>query len=136
MANLHEIKTEQLTSIKGGLNQLSETLLSLSTLVGTNDSTLKIDPKGRLTVDKDTLIDGAIGIGVSTISQDVDIETKNAVKFQGKKFEVGNSIPSIGLYHQGDIVWNDAPASGSNVGWICVRTGTPGEWKTFGHIDN
>ncbi len=136
MANLHKINIEQVVAIKDGLNQLSDTLLNLSTLAGTDDSTLRIDPKGRLTVDKDILVDGAIGVGVSNITQDIDIETKNAVKFQGKKFEVGNSIPTIGLYHQGDIVWNDAPVSGSNVGWICVRTGTPGEWKMFGPIDN
>ena len=48
--------------------------------------------------------------------------------------EVGNGIPTIGLYNQGDIVWHDAPSPGGNLGWICVRTGTPGEWRSFGAI--
>ena len=33
-----------------------------------------------------------------------------------------------------DIVWNSNPVAGSVVGWICILTGTPGEWKSFGNI--
>jgi len=47
---------------------------------------------------------------------------------------IGNGVPTIGLYKPGDSVWHDAPAPGGNLGWICVRTGTPGEWRTFGTI--
>ena len=56
------------------------------------------------------------------------------VKFQNKRMEVGDSIPTIGLYNQGDIIWHDAPSPGGNLGWICIRTGTPGEWRSFGTI--
>ena len=52
----------------------------------------------------------------------------------GKKFEVDNSYPESGSYALGDIVWNDKPKPTGYVGWICVRAGTPGEWKPFGQI--
>ena len=34
------------------------------------------------------------------------------------------------------IVWNDDPKPTSYVGWVCVREGTPGEWKAFGQISS
>ena len=37
-------------------------------------------------------------------------------------------------YNIGDIVWNQSPTPSGFVGWICMRAGTPGEWKAFGQI--
>jgi len=79
---------------------------------------------------------GRVGIGVTSVESDVSLSTSGAVKFQNKKFEVGPNIPSTGVYNKGDIVWNENPIAGSNVGWICVVSGTPGQWKTFGAISN
>jgi hypothetical protein len=53
---------------------------------------------------------------------------------QGKKFEVGTSTPTSGSYALGDVVWNSSPKPTGYVGWICIREGTPGEWKPFGQI--
>lgn len=44
------------------------------------------------------------------------------------------SAPPSGTWRQGDIVWNIAPISGGFAGFICVASGTPGTWKTFGLI--
>ena len=71
---------------------------------------------------------------MSAVTNGVSFETNGPVKFQSKKMEVGDGVPTIGLYNQGDIVWHDAPAPGGNLGWICIRTGTPGEWRSFGTI--
>ena len=38
-------------------------------------------------------------------------------------------------YGRGSMVYNTNPAAGSNIGWVCVTTGTPGVWKTFGAIE-
>jgi hypothetical protein len=35
---------------------------------------------------------------------------------------------------QGDIVFVPNPSSGGYVGSVCIATGTPGTWKTFGLI--
>jgi hypothetical protein len=42
--------------------------------------------------------------------------------------------PSTGRFEKGDIVFNSAPNAGGIVGWVCVTSGTPGTWKTFGNI--
>jgi len=78
-------------------------------------------------------INGKLGVGVNNVD-DVSIATAGPVRFQGKKQEVGNSAPTTGVYKVGDIVWNDNPRPTSYIGWVCIREGTPGEWKPFGQI--
>ena len=133
---LHKIDTNTITMAKEGLNSLSELILGLGNVVGQEDSKLVVDAKGVLRIqgDTSTIIKGNLGIGVSNVPDDLSLETERPVKFQGKKFEVGNKIPTIGLYNKGDIVWDDDPKPNGILGWICIRTGTPGEWRTFGTI--
>ena len=33
-----------------------------------------------------------------------------------------------------DIVYDESPAAGGTLGWVCTAGGTPGTWKTFGAI--
>lgn len=52
---------------------------------------------------------------------------------------VGNTIststvPQTGYHTQGEMVYNSQPVSAGYIGWVCVETGTPGTWKTFGLI--
>ena len=133
---LHKIDTNTITMAKEGLHSLSELILGLGNVVGQEDSKLVVDAKGVLRIqgDTSTIIKGNLGIGVSNVPDDLSLETERPVKFQGKKFEVGNKIPTIGLYNKGDIVWDDDPKPNGTLGWICIRTGTPGEWRTFGSI--
>jgi len=137
MTALVDISIENVQAIKDGLNDLGNALLSINALVG-DDTTSRIiiDGGGVLRVqgNTNTVFDGAVGIGVDSVTAGVALETNGPVRFQNKKQEVGDGIPTIGLYNQGDIVWSDAPAPGGNLGWICVRTGTPGEWRSFGSI--
>ena len=79
-------------------------------------------------------IHGKLGIGVNNVDQDVSLSVAGPVKQEGKKFEVGNAIPETGTYKKGDIVWNQDPKPTGYVGWICVREGAPGVWKSFGQI--
>ena len=44
--------------------------------------------------------------------------------------------PASGTWHVGDKVWHSAPAPDGNVGWVCVKDGSPGIWKEFGHISS
>jgi hypothetical protein len=46
----------------------------------------------------------------------------------------GLAPPSTGYYVKGSKVYNIAPTDNGYVGWICLRSGTPGIWKPFGSI--
>jgi hypothetical protein len=48
----------------------------------------------------------------------------------------GTSIPTNGTFSQGDIVYNTIAVPTGYIGWVCVRAGTPGEWKPFGQISS
>jgi hypothetical protein len=85
-------------------------------------------------VDAKVTIHGKLGIGVNNIDLDVVLSTNGPVKFENKKFMNGTEIPTSGTFRQGDIVWNENTVSSGYVGWVCVRTGTPGEWRPFGQI--
>jgi class 3 adenylate cyclase len=37
-------------------------------------------------------------------------------------------------YKVGTIIYNNAPVSGGNIGWVCTVEGAPGTWNTFGTI--
>tara|TARA_B100001057_G_scaffold212_1_gene198 strand:- start:2377 stop:2784 length:408 start_codon:yes stop_codon:yes gene_type:complete len=131
---LFNIDKQTIGDIKQGLDNLSNWLLDIETIIGGSDSKLSVDAKGTITLSSKTIINGNLGIGVSNVPDDLSIQTELPVKFQGKRFEVNNKIPTIGLYNKGDIVWTDDPKPNGNVGWICIRTGSPGEWRPFGNI--
>lgn len=44
------------------------------------------------------------------------------------------AVPTTGTWVVGDVVYTVAPSAGGFIGWICVASGTPGTWKTFGPI--
>lgn len=135
MTQLHNINQQTLQSVKDGLNALGDSLLSLNEIVGDNTSKIVVDGNGSIRIqDSDLIVNQKLGVGVNTVSSGVDFEVVGAIKFQGKKQMVGDGIPTTGLYNIGDMVWSDSPKPNGNLGWICVRTGTPGEWKPFGAI--
>lgn len=105
-------------------------------IVTDNTCRIFVDKNGNITLgtnsNSKTTINGSLGINIK--NPDVDISTSGPVRFEGKKFEVGDNIPSYGSYNKGDIVWNTDPKPTGYVGWICVRDGTPGEWRPFGQI--
>jgi len=89
------------------------------------------DPDGA---DTKVTVHGKLGIGVNSIDSDVTLSTSGPVKFENKKFMNGTEIPTSGTFRQGDIVWNENTMQSGYVGWVCVRSGTPGEWRPFGQI--
>jgi hypothetical protein len=79
---------------------------------------------------------GRVGIGVTSLETDVSLSVSGPVKIQNKKFEVSPIAPTNGTHNKGDIVWNENPMAGTNIGWVCVAAGSPGQWKSFGTISN
>lgn len=49
-------------------------------------------------------------------------------------YESGSTAPTEGNHTIGEVVYNNSPASGRPVGWVCIATGNPGTWKEFGTI--
>ena len=105
-------------------------------IVTDDTAKISISKTGNITIgvssETKTQIIGKLGINVK--NPDCDISTTGPVRFQGKKQEVASEIPRSGAYEQGDVIWNDKPKPDGYVGWICVRSGTPGMWKAFGMI--
>ena len=102
-----------------------------------NNAAIQIDPNGRINIPNSTLtVQKSIGVGISNPPSDASITTAGPIRFQGNKHEYNTSTPEHGSYTKGDIVWNQDPKPTGYVGWICVRDGTPGEWKPFGQIGN
>lgn len=101
----------------------------------TDDTTrISIESSGTITLHKKVIIEDKLGIGVKNFATDADITTAGPVRFQDKKFEIGDEIPKSGSYVKGDIVWNTLPTPSGYVGWICIKGGSPGTWKPFGQI--
>ena len=104
-----------------------------------NTPRITISPYGHVTIgqqsNSDTKVSvfGKVGFGVSNPSS--NFEVAGPIKFEGKKFGRGSAAPATGLWSKGDIIWNNEPVPSGWIGWICVREGTPGEWKPFGHIE-
>ena len=103
----------------------------------TDDTTrIEVAANGNIRLNGRVNITQPIGVGVNNFADDVDITTARAVRIQNKKFETGTEVPSAGNYIIGDIIWNQNPTPTGFVGWICIRAGTPGEWKQFGQIQS
>lgn len=45
-----------------------------------------------------------------------------------------SAAPTVGNWLQGDIVYSTTPTASGFVGFVCVASGAPGTWKTFGAI--
>ena len=79
---------------------------------------------------------GKLGVGITSIDPEVQVDVAGAIKFAGRKFLVSGDTPNSGSYSQGDTIWNSNPTPGNVMGWVCVKSGTPGVWKAFGNISN
>jgi hypothetical protein len=72
------------------------------------------------------------------------IDTQNKNRWIKKRFaesatgwgieRYDTAPPATGTWKIGDIIWNESPAAGGYIGWVCVADGTPGTWKAFGAI--
>lgn len=77
---------------------------------------------------------GRLSVNVTNPEQDAAFTVDGPVVMTGKKFVNGTNAPQGGTWNKGDIVWNINPIEGGFIGWVCVSSGTPGEWRPFGQI--
>jgi len=77
--------------------------------------------------------DNKIGIGVRKPKADLDVA--GPIRYQGQIHQYDHQSPIAGTYSQGDIVWNTRPTKGSVLGWVCIKSGSPGTWSAFVSIE-
>ena len=78
---------------------------------------------------------GQLSVGINNPDPTVGLAVSGNIMFADKKFTTGDSAPAEGQFNKGDICWNNTPQASSYVGWICVVSGTPGQWLPFGAIN-
>ena len=75
---------------------------------------------------------GNIGIGVKNPKE--TLEVAGNIKFAERVFTSGEQSPKSGSWTTGSIVWNEKPEMNHPVGWVCLKSGKPGNWRPFGTI--
>lgn len=127
----HEFVIDETDDFKWKLGTYTTSELQIIT-----DDTVRIivGPTGDIELKNKVHVSGKFGVNVKNFQNDADITTAGPIRMMNKKFEVADNIPTNGSYVVGDIVYNSKPRPSGYVGWICVRDGTPGEWKPFGQI--
>lgn len=107
-------------------------------IITDSQTRVSVEYNGDFTVGHETNHDtvsriyGKVGVNVKTPKE--DLEVAGNIKFANKLMATGDSAPTSGYYTKGDMVWNSNPKDNDYVGWICVASGTPGEWRPFGLI--
>lgn len=81
-------------------------------------------------------VHGKMSVNVKTIDTRVDLHVAGGIKFNERIHQYAAGIPEFGTAERGDIIWNSEPELGKSVGWVCVRSGSPGGWLPFGEIKN
>jgi hypothetical protein len=79
-------------------------------------------------------IHGKLYVGQKNLDTRVDLHVDGSIKYQNHIHQYLENEPSTGDYIRGDIVWNSEPEMGKCIGWVCVRSGSPGGWLPFGEI--
>ena len=121
-SNGYEIGTRH-TGETGYVGTMTHTPFSIGT---DNTPRLIIKSNGDITTDH------KVGIGVKNPTE--SLEVAGNIKFSNKIFTSGNSIPTAGSWTTGSIVWNDTPALNQCIGWVCIKGGSPGNWRPFGLV--
>jgi len=78
-------------------------------------------------------VEGKVGVG--TKNPDATLEVNGDFKFSGVKFTSGYEKPAPGFHNRSEIIWNQDPAIGDPIGWVCLEAGDPGTWAKFGTIE-
>jgi len=143
---LNTTTSKQLTLVDslGGSQSLQ---LTSSGILGTNNFSFKLGNQKIISVDTEQLtigdpvlqnnavrVFGPLSININTPDPTLQFSVNGDVNIGGKRFTNGGMAPTTGIYHLGDICWNIAPVPGGHVGWVCIASGTPGQWASFGQI--
>jgi len=138
MVSIASLDSEFVIDLESANTRIGNWTTDTLEILTDNTARITIGATGNIKIGSDVeskvSVSGKLGVGVTNPPNDASITAAGAIRFDSTKFETGESMPTQGNYTIGDIVWNLNPQPTGYVGWICVRTGTPGEWKPFGKI--
>jgi hypothetical protein len=103
---------------------------------------ISLDASGKITLGNKSLspipvdIHGTVSIKTNNPDSSVDLHVNGPVRIHGRLQMYASAPPTNGIYQQGDIIWNENATPGKHVGWICVKSGNPGAWATFGIVSH
>jgi len=122
------INTTQINSSK----QIKLTVNEKEIVYG-DDAQVSIGDKSAQS--KPVKIFGKLSVNINNPDADLNFAVNGDVHIGEKRFTNSMAIPNNGTYNKGDICWNQNPQVDSYLGWVCITSGTPGEWAGFGRID-
>jgi hypothetical protein len=140
--SLTSYETEFIIDVEGSSTKLGNWTTDGLDIVTDNTTRISISANGQVSVGNKEAnnakmnIFGSLGVGVNNVAEDVDLSVKNTLEIGGKKIFTTDSVPQAGIFKKGDIAYNSDPKPTGYVGWICIKDGTPGEWKPFGKISS
>jgi hypothetical protein len=73
-------------------------------------------------------------VGTLNIIRDIGKGQYHEATNVGRSTTWGSAAPTTGVWEDGDICWNSAPASGGAPGWMCTTPGSPGTWKAMANL--
>ncbi len=132
--NIVSYESDFVIDSEDGTTKLGNISYSNLDIVTDNTPRISISSNGHIVFKSKTTIKSQLGVNVNNVPTDVDLAIGGGFSFSNTKFETNNAVPDNGNYTIGDIVWNSNPKPTGYVGWVCIQTGTPGEWRPFGQI--
>jgi len=90
------------------------------------------DTTGYSVIGNNFLGSGAIRTQIN--SNIISQQMRNTLISQDHVVKWGTTRPTSGTWKVGDIIYNNAPASGQPMGWVCTASGTPGAWTALSNI--
>jgi hypothetical protein len=140
--SITSLESEFVIDVEGEATKIGNWTTDDLNIVTDNTTRITIKANGKVDFgrsgrnDARVSVFGKLGVGINNVSDNVSIATANGIEIAGTKIMSGTSIPDNGTYRQGDIMYNTSAVATGYVGWVCVREGTPGEWKAFGQISS
>jgi Pectate lyase superfamily protein/Right handed beta helix region len=118
----------------GLLGRLADVVVEHNSIIDTGDPVLGVHSiRARPALAERTVLrDNHIGSRTGELVYLVD---RNQVRDLVNAVVSGTAAPSSGSWARGDIMYHLEPVAGGNVGWVCVKGGTPGRWSAFGAIE-
>ena len=138
--SITSLETEFVIDVEGEATKIGNWTTDDLQIVTDNTTRITVKANGKVDFgrsgrnDARVSVFGKLGVGVNNISDGVSLSSAGAIEIAGTKIMTGTAIPDNGTFRQGDVMYNTNAVATGYVGWVCVRDGTPGEWKAFGQI--
>jgi len=134
------LETEFVIDVEGESSKIGNWTTDDLQIVTDNTTRITVKANGKVDFGRSGRSDarvsvfGKLGVGVNNVGDGVTIASAGAIEVAGTKIMTGTAVPTTGTFRQGDVMYNTNAVATGYVGWVCVREGTPGEWKPFGQI--